>query len=111
MNAEIFHRPHGVGFGREIGSHPIYCYHRAGDVLFTMIFQLSGAVSFDDGYCLIKHPSGHVYDFSIKKIRTAEQLLGWVRHLAEKSWITGPMLFDVVTGISSINDINVPSAT
>lgn len=83
----------------------------AGGVLFTMIFQLSGAVSFDYGYCFVKHPSGHVYDFPIKKIKTAEQLLGWVRHLAEKSWITGPMLFDVVTGISSINDINVPSTT
>ncbi|ASD87222.1 hypothetical protein EXB91_24800 [Salmonella enterica subsp. enterica serovar Florida] len=50
--------------------------------------ELSGIVTEDDTHITINIPGVWAYDISRLSCQTAEQVLGWASHLAEKQWMT-----------------------
>ncbi|AZS56761.1 hypothetical protein [Pectobacterium parmentieri] len=57
--------------------------------------RLSEIVTVDDTHILINIPGEHIdgeYSIALVSCSTAEQLVGWIFHLTEKSWITNDIL-------------------
>ena len=53
-------------------------------------------VSIDGGYISIKIPDAQDYDISLSDIKTNKQLVQWIHHLTEKTWVTREIVHDVI---------------
>ena len=47
------------------------------------------------------YPHGDAYEIDLDTCRDHQELVGWLRHLAEKAWITGDLLADFMDAWSS----------
>ena len=54
------------------------------------------SVSIDGGYISIKTPGVEDYDIPLADIKTNKQLVEWIHHLTEKTWVTGEIVHDVI---------------
>jgi hypothetical protein len=57
--------------------------------------DLSNAVTIDSTHIIIQIPGDHLdseYEISLEACKSAEQLVGWIFQLSEKSWVTKDLL-------------------
>jgi hypothetical protein len=58
--------------------------------------QRKVSVSIESGYVSIKTPGAQDYDIPLVDIKTNKQLVEWIHHLTEKTWVTGEIIHDVI---------------
>lgn len=49
------------------------------------------------------------YSIPIEKCKTAEQLICWVFHLTEKSWVTNEIIRAFILAVSETNNVKIHS--
>jgi hypothetical protein len=54
------------------------------------------SVTLESGYISIKMPGVSDYDISLRDIKTNKELVEWIHHLTEKTWVTGEIVHDVI---------------
>lgn len=55
-------------------------------------------IEITDGYCTIRY-GGYDYDIALDRIKNQQELLGWVYHLSEKTWMNGERICDFIDAI------------
>jgi len=62
--------------------------------------------------CLIRIDNGYIvldkYDISLTRIQTPADLIHWICHLSDKSWVTIPILKRFICLVCEEQNLNIP---
>jgi hypothetical protein len=71
--------------------------------------QLGREIVVDDHHITFAFTESGNYRIELSRIKTAEQLLSWVQHLAAKTWMTPQRLKYFIGKVVEKSDIRLPS--
>lgn len=71
-----------------------------------MLKELERKVLVKNGYITIKTPSGWDYEIELSRICGERAILGWLRHLSEKTWFTSKHACDFIDAACRYNNID-----